>query len=372
MKVWSLVWWGALLLVASACIGLQLDRQARRDPALAAMVPPPFRNFSQVHIALETIERNDARRALAESRLLLARSPVPAENLSALALAAAGAQDAPLAERTLLAAAGRGWRDPLAQYFVADAAMRAGETGQASMRLLSRWLLGARDAAFAGQFRRSLQSQEEIDAVAEWMANTTRQTENFAGWSIENLDDETSSRLIEATANKGGAISCASHRRFSDRYLRLGYAHAAQRVWPDACEQSDYSRFSARENILADWSAVRGGRFLADNVLAYENTSPGYAKIGETLSTLAAGDYRVNYEGSLARGEQGAVARLDVFCIERGGSQRMLEAVKLHGQDILVAIPHEGCGVQNFKLLAPYGRGEIRNLRILPRLRDRT
>lgn len=134
-------WPTLLLLLAFVACAAQLDRQARRNPLLALMVPAPARYFSQFHIAAGAIATGPPEQAMAEARLLVRRRPMPAENLRLLAAAqiAAGGHDA--AYLTLQQAARRGWRDSATQEAMLLIALDAGDGAEAARRFAALWVL---------------------------------------------------------------------------------------------------------------------------------------------------------------------------------------------------------------------------------------
>ena len=136
----QIVWIAALAALAILTILLQLDYMARRSPALAPAVPQFLRSQAQVPITKSALQANDTARALAEARLLVQRRPLPAENLSLLAIAQAKADQAPAAARTIQLAGQRGWREPLAQEAVLRLALEVGNQPEAARRYAALFL----------------------------------------------------------------------------------------------------------------------------------------------------------------------------------------------------------------------------------------
>lgn len=129
-----ILWLAALAAIAVLTTGLQLDRSARSDPAIAPLIPGPLRNYAQVAIAQFAVNAGDAETALAETQTLVRRRPVPAEYLTLLAAGQAKAGQEEAALRTIQIAGQRGWRDPAAQEVVLRLALAAGDTAEAARR----------------------------------------------------------------------------------------------------------------------------------------------------------------------------------------------------------------------------------------------
>lgn len=135
-----IVWLASLLALALVTTFVQLDRQSEATPALAEIVPEPLRGYAQARIAGIAAEGDDAALALAETRRLVRRRPVPAENLTLLALAQTKAGDIEQAGLTVQIAAQRGWREPLAQEAVMRLALAAGDKPEAARRYTALFL----------------------------------------------------------------------------------------------------------------------------------------------------------------------------------------------------------------------------------------
>ncbi len=129
-----IVWFAALIAVAMVTIGVQLDRQARVTPTLAAAVPEPFRAFAQARIASSAVIGDDPALALQETKRLVARRPVPAEHIRLLANAQFKAEQFDEGAVTVQIAAQRGWRDTLAQQAMLELALAAGDGAEAARR----------------------------------------------------------------------------------------------------------------------------------------------------------------------------------------------------------------------------------------------
>ena len=129
-----IVWFAALLALAVVTAVLQLDRQSAMSPALAPLVPQAMRGYAQAQIAAAAAQGSDAGLALEEARRLVRRRPIPAENLTVLAVAQTKAGQVQQAGLTIQIAGQRGWRDPVAQEAVLRLALAAGDQAEAARR----------------------------------------------------------------------------------------------------------------------------------------------------------------------------------------------------------------------------------------------
>lgn len=162
-----IVWTAFLAVVAVLACGAQLDRAARRQPALVSVVPAPFRNFAQESVTLATVRSAEPSVALAEARLLVSRSPAPAEHLTLLAIAEERSGDRADSARLIQRAAQRGWRDPIAQQAMFDIALGAGDQVEASHRLAALWALQEEQAPLKDMGQRLMSGPEGRKALAD-------------------------------------------------------------------------------------------------------------------------------------------------------------------------------------------------------------
>lgn len=136
----QIVWIASIVTFAALTVGLQVDMQAKKSPALAMRVPAPLRNFAQAPIAQNALMGNDPVLALAEAERLVRRRPLPAENLALLAAAQVKAKEVDKAARTVQIAGQRGWREPIAQEAVLRLALAAGDQAEAARRYAALFL----------------------------------------------------------------------------------------------------------------------------------------------------------------------------------------------------------------------------------------
>lgn len=135
-----IAWFAALAAIALVTTALQLDLRTRSQPEIAPLIPAPLRNFAQVRIVQNALAGPDAATALAEAKRLVARRPVPAENLTLLAAAQVKAGQLEAAGQSIQIAGRRGWRDPIAQEAVLRLALAAGDRAEAARRYAALFL----------------------------------------------------------------------------------------------------------------------------------------------------------------------------------------------------------------------------------------
>ena len=133
-------WFAALIAVALVTIGVQLDRQSRKHPVVAASVPEIFRSSAQLAIAGYALDGDNPEFALAQAQRLVQRRPMPAEHLRLLAQAQFAAGQAEQSALTIQYAAQRGWRDALAQESMLRLALDAGDADEAARRYAALFL----------------------------------------------------------------------------------------------------------------------------------------------------------------------------------------------------------------------------------------
>lgn len=372
----SMLWYAVLSVAALACAGLQLDREARREPALASLVPPPFRNFAQKQLALGAHGLPEKTYDSEQARLLLARSPLPAENLAILGLAASQAGDAGLARRALVASAGRGWREPLAQLFLASAALDGGDIALALERAFAAFAMGNRSRRLAEIFDQLSSSKAGRKAMASAILERGKDGENYAGWAVDEVEADAHGSVLAHVAERlPNARSCRVLGSYSYRYLAAGKPGPAQRLWQGACAALQPGGPAARaftwrakksNDEIFGWETEGAGSTQSANgtlELAWDHKRPGYQVIAQRLLSLRPGNYAVRIE---AEAGQEHKARLQLLCVNGQGAVRHASTASLGKQESRVVVPMQGCLVQRLRLLTPRGAGSITDLRIEP------
>lgn len=200
---------GVLAVIASAA---EFDRSARRDPALAPLVPAPFRNFAQERLTMATVRSAGPEQALADARKLVRRSPLPAEHVSLLAIAEErnGARDRSgvLVQR----AAQRGWRDPIAQQAMFAIALAAGQHREAANRLAALYAV-QEDQAPLNDLTSQLQATPEgRSALAEALVAGGHWTNGYLHAAVMTKASE-ARETIALALQKGANLDCGGLRQ---------------------------------------------------------------------------------------------------------------------------------------------------------------
>jgi len=213
-----ILWYVLVIMLALIAVGAQLDRQTRRDPNLASLVPAPFRSFAQEHIVRASLQAHKKEGALREAITLVRRRPVPAENLFLLAGAQFAAGHGEEAGQALDLSASRGWRASQVQRIMIAVALKNGMVEAASARLLALWSIGTDKKHLAPFTQQVLQADGGPEAFGKMVAQS-----RFAGNTIlrESLQMSTAqqyARMIHA-ANVAGAQFDCSVVKNQARYL---------------------------------------------------------------------------------------------------------------------------------------------------------
>lgn len=220
-----IVWTVFLAVVALLACGAQLDRAARRQPALATVVPAPFRNFAQESMTLATVRSAEPSVALAEARTLVSRSPTPAEHLTLLAIAEERSGDRTGSARLIQRAAQRGWRDPIAQQAMFDIALGAGDPVEASHRLAALWALQEEQAPLKDMGQRLMSQPQGRKALADSLVAGGSWANSFLR-SVAADPTTEAVETVDLALRSGASIDC-------DVAARLKTAYTAKAVKAD-------------------------------------------------------------------------------------------------------------------------------------------
>lgn len=193
-------------------VGSELDRASRRKPALAGIVPHPFRNFAQERLTLAQVRSIEPAKALDSARLLVARSPIPAEHLTLLAIAEERQGNRDASVQLIQEAAQRGWRDPIAQQAMFDIALAADDVVQASQRFAALYATHEDQAPLLEMRDRLLATARGREAFGHTLAEGGRWTTAFLRNSLRDLAPTTVQSIILAK-KRGAVLDCAIMRQ---------------------------------------------------------------------------------------------------------------------------------------------------------------
>jgi len=225
-----LAWWGVLAVIGVAATFAQIDRSSRFNPQLAALVPPAFSGFAAEQRTRQAIAAQQPERALAEAEALVARRPLPAEHLGMLAVAAAMNERTDQSIAAIEAASLRGWRSPIIQQAVAEAALEQGAHDIAAQRITALFATGKlRDAAL-DLARRLLATPEGQAAFARRFAAPGHWQENALQSLAGTVPAEDLSATLALAAEQGAVFDCSRLARVIQSHERDGEALAAARL----------------------------------------------------------------------------------------------------------------------------------------------
>lgn len=208
-----------MAMLALLASGAQLDRQSRRTPMLAPIVPAMFRSFAQARHVISTVRSAEPAEALKAAELLVKRRPIPAEHLSLLAIAKARNGDNDAALQLLQAAARRGWRDSIAQQSMFSIAFNAGDMAESSRRLAALWGIRENQMLLSDSTAKVLATPEGRKAMAKTMSANGRWTSAFLNDS-EAVPPRDLAETIAMAATQGARLDCRILQRIETAYAQ--------------------------------------------------------------------------------------------------------------------------------------------------------
>lgn len=231
-----IAWAGLMAAIAIVTAFAQLDRTSRFAPDLAANVPAPFRGFAQQRLSEASILAGDAQKSLDRSRDLLRVRPIPAEHLALLARAELLAGDEAAAIEALQAAGMRGWREPVSQRAMAEAALVSANYDVAAQRIAALLATGSLNAGEAeGLVKRLAQTAQGRAALARAMAAGGHWQVNFFRRVPAYLEPAEFADLAFLARSNGADLSCDVLDSTAARFEQQGDADLAQLFWPGDC-----------------------------------------------------------------------------------------------------------------------------------------
>lgn len=204
-------WFLSLAVLAIVCISVQLDRQSRKDPELASLVPEPFRSSAQRVIASSTIAVGSPQAGLAEAQKLVRRRPLPAEHLRLLTQAQVTAGEAEAGTITIQYAAQRGWRDPIAQQAMVQIALEVGDKPQAARRYAALFMVRGTDEELLKELGAKVLAQprgEERAVLAEIVSGADRWHATFLQRGARVMPTDAFAEIVEINTGQGVRFDC--------------------------------------------------------------------------------------------------------------------------------------------------------------------
>ncbi|MGH6745929.1 hypothetical protein EDF58_106297 [Novosphingobium sp. PhB57] len=380
-------WIAILALAAIVAVGVEMDREGRRNFAVAQLVarfvPASLQSSSLESLAHEAYDSGDAARGVALSQAFVRRRPVPSEGLALLAYGQLqkGEQDAAL--RSVVLAGDRGWRDRFTQETLVMLALQAEEWSIAAQRTVALWRIGLNDDRLKDMTADLLSRPQGVDAFAAQVGQEKYWANAFLPWAGTAIRPEALKTVASTMARKGARVDCAALSPRTLMLVRSGRAEAASILWQNLCANGHFTRaadFAFREDLgdgapigPFDWQypeesgldrSFTGSK--AGTVLHYRNREPLRSVIAKRNALLAPGNYRARMDGA-AHAEAGfRPIVLQIVCYAEDGTARRLGDAEMTSGSTDFFIPDTFCASQELVILSGRGEGEIGRLEIDP------
>ncbi|WP_395330809.1 hypothetical protein WBP06_00640 [Novosphingobium sp. BL-8H] len=385
-------WFALAAVIAVPVVGVEMDRQARRDDAVAAHVPAPFRYFALEPLIDQAYTRQDIGQGVALSRDYVRRRPIPSDGLALLAYGQVQRGDEDAAVHALLLAGQRGWRNRFTQDMLVVMAFQAQDWNVAAQRLLALWRVGVSDDRLKAMTADLLAHPDGTAAFAGQLGQEKDWSGGFIAWAGATLDQDALRRTVGAMARHGARVDCATLATRLPALVRAGRPAAAGVLWGELCAggrmtAADDFRFQpAADGKLPgpfDWQfpEVEGIERTFDKggtVVVYSNRTAVRSPIARRSAVLAPGRYTAGADAE-TEGEAGVrPLLLRITCYSARGEEHRLADIAIGtgarsaaGTDEpaeagAFTIPAEACQTQDLALLTGRGEGRIRRVSIVP------
>ncbi|WP_165912203.1 hypothetical protein [Novosphingobium sp. PhB165] len=375
-------WFAGFAIAAVLVTGLQLDREARQDSAVASRVPEPFRYFALQPLIDDAYDRHDSAAGVALSRELVRRSPVPSDGLALLAYGQLQKGDENGAVQSLLLAGQRGWRNRFTQDMLIVMALQSREWSVAAQRSLALWRVGITDDRLKDMTAQLLSETDGAKAFANQLGQEKNWATAFISWAGETLADGPLTQTVGAMARHGARVDCAALSATLPGLVREGRVGAAVILWQDLCaagrmtKANDFAFRSDTEGSLPgpfDWQYpevdgmerefVPQGTGIA---IRYTNRNAARGPIATRNAAFPAGGYAVTIDAD-AKGEAGfRPLVLRVTCFAPTGEGGTLADLDLHSAANEFTVPAQDCTSQQLTLMTGRGEGSIRSVTVRP------
>ncbi|WP_242130246.1 hypothetical protein [Sphingobium sp. Sx8-8] len=346
------------LAAASVILFAELDRQARYQPDLTGYVPTAFRSFSQATRVERLLkDRADPSAAYLEASRLLLRRPLPAENLSLYALAAARTGKEQQSIQALELAAARGWHDEIAQYAALDAAARAGDWPSASLRLQALLQIQARAPVLGRAVQDFMADPSGRTALAGLTARSPSFQYQILSLAGAHGSEDTFPLFLDALKPFKGRMDCGAVKNLVTRWLARGEVRLAPETWRlcalDGDRGASTLAFSNHEGDrdpfawhFSDHPGIAWS-LDASGGLTYRHKEQLARLLGWRVLTLAPGFHRVKMEGRPAA-MNGNYPSVRLRCVP-SGTMAAMEMASNDPQIIAFLVPKD-CPVQKLEV----------------------
>lgn len=365
-----------MAFLAIVAVGVEADREARRDLRIAELVPSFFQSYALETLARQAYERNEMEKGKDLALRLVERRPVPAETLSLYARGLLGVGDVNAAEPALQLAAQRGWRDRFVQRVVIVSSLENGRPAVASERVLGLWRQGDQSDWLKALTRESLETPEGLATFKSRLIEREGYwVPGFLNWAANSLSMPAVSVLVNSLSSRYSPFDCAVISGETDRMVRAGKVNQAIVFWGGVCR----AHMPSRSNTLAfnsprypsgpfSWRYPEGSSVSVDlanseegNVLDYENSSAVRQTIARRYLQLKPSTYVLDKRNSNSGMEW------KITCLDRGRISILPMSVYTAEAQINFEVPGVGCQIQELRLVARAGTGKI-NMPIIKRL----
>ncbi len=376
------VWFAVAAAVAVPVVGLELDREARRNDAVAPMVPAPFRNFALEPLIDAAYAKGDNTAGVALSREFVQRRPVPSDGMALLAYGQVQQGNEDAAVHALVLAGQRGWRNRFTQDMLVVMAFQSQDWTIAAQRLLALWRVGLTDDRLKGMTAHLLENPKGVQAFSAQLGREKDWSDAFIGWAGETLDNDALRQTVGAMARHGAKVSCDTLATKLPALVRSGRAGAAAVLWSELCAggrmtaPDDFGFRPVTDGSLPgpfDWQYPEVDGIERNFVTSKSGTTVRYSNrnalrgaIGVRNTLLAAGRYSATIDAA-AQGEAGfRPLLLRVTCYSARGEGNQLVDIALKADATAFEIPGYDCASQELMLMTGRGEGEIRRVSITP------
>lgn len=362
-----LIWTVALLVVAWATVGTEVDFAVQRRPQLADSVPDRFRNFAEAVEARNAILANNGPAAAAKATELLSRRPIPAENLSLLA-SSEMLQKSNRVGPILQAGVTRGWRDMLLQLAALDGALQTRNWDVAIQRLTALRTMRRPKEYIDPVVEQIVQNPNGRRAYAAFLKGSPVETKGFIRGGLNFLDSATYTDVILMALKDGANFDCDQMSDATTLLLQKNAGQNARQVWPKRCatssgSQAEITTFATdgAKSGPFDWRYPSEPGLMRDyrksgsiTTLKFDNSDSLKRILAARYMTLAPGQHSVTLQD--AEGIVEKSVDVLVYCQSKGAKAAVSKSASGAWS---VTLPTEGCSVQTLKLRVPQGSGEV-------------
>ena len=358
-----LLWTVFLGVLALAVVGLELDRAARFDLALARMVPAPFRAFALGPLVKADMAAGDFGNGLVLARLQLRARPMPAESVSDFALAqiAIGQTDRGL--QSYEVASARGWRDTGTQLVIANIAAQSEQWDDAAKRLAG-FLAASSPSPERDETALLLLSRPELaQAFGQLLGRNPVWRDSVMAWSYRKVSPATMSQMVTAGSRSGAQFDCSRIADYARAAIDIGALAAGEAMWSTCSKEPRLlaTDLTFRDREPADapkdpfaWEYPSEPDLTVDpsgGALQYELTSDLTRRaIATKRIALPAGTYPLQIATASASGTEIA---LDVRCPQ---PHAYPIAKRTASGKWLITVPASQCPAQRLILIGSSGQ----------------